>query len=206
MALLSLSPLLASPAQAQTAADRPGLDLGLRLGYAVPMGSLLEGADLGDAVSGQIPLQVDALYRINSQYAVGAYVGYGYLFVKDASCDPGASCSGSVLRLGIEGLLHFPTSGSFVPWVGAGVGYEWLKGKESQGGASATTTFKGFEFLSLQVGGEFRSGPNMAIGPFVSLSIAQYSSVSISGLGGGDIEDKALHEWLQFGLRGAFNL
>jgi hypothetical protein len=210
IALLSLSPLVAAPVRAQAPSppppvDRPGFDLGLRLGYALPMGSVAEGSDLSDGISGQIPLQVDALYRVNSQYAVGGYVGYGYAFVKDEGCDPGASCSGSVLRIGVQGTIRFPSASSFVPWVGAGFGYEWLKLKESAGGQSATLTVKGFEFLSLQAGGEFRSSSEFSIGPFVSLSFARYSSGEVGGVSG-DINDPAFHEWLQFGLRGLFSL
>jgi hypothetical protein len=216
--LMSLS--VASTAKAQTAAaappaatvvDRPGFDLGLRLGYAVPMGKIANGGtgamdNLSDGVSGMIPLQLDALYRINRQYSVGGYFGYGYAFTKDAACDTGASCSGSVMRLGIEGRANFVTAGSFMPWVGLGVGYEWLKIKESAGGASATATLSGFEYLSLQAGGSFATSADFSVGPFLSFSLGQYRSASVDGLGSGDINDKAFHEWFQLGVGGTFSL
>jgi hypothetical protein len=210
-AALLLSPLAAraqvapAPASGLARIDRRGFDLGLRLAYALPMGSLSEGVDLGDAVSGVIPLQVDALYRINGRYAVGAYAGYGFAFIKDAACGNDASCSGSVLRLGVEGIVRFAVAGSFIPWVGAGLGYESLKVKASMGATSTTTNTSGFELLNLQGGGELVTAPDFAVGPFVSLSIGQYRSISLNGTGV-DIPNKGIHEWFQIGIRGVFSL
>jgi len=208
---LLLSPLAAraqvtpAPASGLARIDRRGFDLGLRAAYALPMGSLRSGVDLGDAVSGLIPLQVDALYRINGQYAVGAYASYGFAFIKDAACGNGASCSGSVLRLGVEGIVRFAVSGSFIPWVGAGIGYESLKIKASTGATSLTSTANGIELLTLQGGGELVTAPDFAVGPFVSLSIGQYRSAS-NGTVNQDIADKSIHEWFQIGIRGVFSL
>jgi hypothetical protein len=207
---LLLSPLAAqaqvapSPAVAPARVDRPGFDLGLRLGYALPMGKVDNDDDLSDGVTGQIPLQIDALYRVNSQYAFGAYAAYGFAFVSDNICGPGTSCSGSVLRVGLQGTIRFSVPGTFIPWVGAGIGYEELKLKVSAGGLSQSVTVSGFELLNLQAGGEFLSSSDFAVGPFVSLSFGQYRSAS--GAVEMDIEDKGIHEWFQIGIRGLFSL
>jgi hypothetical protein len=205
---LLLAPVAAraqvAPAPARI--DRPGFDLGLRVGYALPMGEFREGADFSDGVSGQIPLQVDALYRVNSQYAFGVYAGYGFAFVKDPVCDEyGVSCSGEVIRVGVEGLIHFSVPGTFVPWVGAGIGYEWLKIKASAGGNSETLSARGFEILNLQGGGDWVASPDFTVGPFVSLSIGQYRSTEAFGMSA-DIDNKGIHEWLQLGVKGTFSL
>ena len=49
-------------------------------------------------------------------------------------------------------------------------------------------------------------GPNFALGPFASFSLAKYSAGSLGGGSSMDIANTAMHEWLQFGVRGIFNL
>ena len=68
--------------------------------------------------------------------------------------------------------------GTFIPWVGAGIGYEELKIKASSGGLSQSATVSGFELLNLQGGGEFLTSSDFSVGPFVSLSFGQYRSAS----------------------------
>ena len=70
-----------APAAAPARIDRPGFDLGLRLSYALPMGTVDGNDKLSDGVSSLIPLQVDALYRMNGQYAIGGYASYGFSFM-----------------------------------------------------------------------------------------------------------------------------
>ena len=36
----------------------------------------------------------------------------------------------------------------------------------------------GFEFLTLQGGGDYRSSPQFSLGPFASLSLARYSTAT----------------------------
>jgi hypothetical protein len=193
--------------------DRPGLDFALRLGFAYPFGKLagsMGGAstDISEVLSGTIPLGLELGYRINSIATVGLLFQYAFGLTKN--CDPGLSCSGSDVRLGIEGLFHIPVDeGPFVPWLGLGAGYEWLSLDVSANGTDMSTGFHGFEFVNLQVGVDYRIRPRVSLGPFVSLSLARYDTVtgeSGGNSGSADIPDKALHEWLQFGMKATFNL
>jgi hypothetical protein len=79
--------------------------------------------------------------------------------------------------------------------------------------ADQSSTGKGFEFINLQGGLDFKVAPGLALGPFLSFSIGQYSSASVSCSGnacGGfasasdDIDEKAPHQWLLLGVRGTF--
>ena len=194
-----------APAAAPARIDRPGFDLGLRLSYALPMGTVDGNDKLGDGVSSLIPLQVDALYRMNGQYAIGGYASYGFSFIKDSFCGYGASCSGSVLRVGVEGILRLAVPGRFIPWVGAGIGYEWLKIKSSSGVSARTVTLSGFELITLQGGGELLTSSDLSVGPFVSLSFGQYRSSTANGYDSG-LSDRGFHEWFQIGIRGLFSL
>lgn len=206
------------PVAQQTAAsaasvfDQPGFDFGARLGYAVPFGNTSGDDKLSDGVSGAVPFVLEAGYRVNASITVGALFQYGVAQVKDGDttgCGGGVSCSASVMRLGIEGIYNLNLGTAMAPWVGLSTGYEWFSLTASGGGQSATVSAKGFEFVSLHAGGDFSLAPNFALGPFVSLSLAQYASASVEGAGVSmsmDLTDKKMHEWLQLGVRGRFGI
>jgi hypothetical protein len=201
-------------AQQRYVTDAPGFDLGLRLGYAIPFGDIdaNAGNGLASAFSGAIPFVLEGGYRFNQQLTLGALFQYGFAQVKDGNasgCGGGVSCSGSIVRLGIEGIFHFPNPGMFAPWAGAAIGYEWMGISASGGGLSTSAGASGIEFLTLQGGAEYRMAPQFTLGPFASLSFARYGTVSVDNGTGSvstDISDPALHEWLQLGVRGSFNL
>jgi hypothetical protein len=220
--LLTSSPFLlltvaaAAPARAQmpppvasaqpgmtSIVERPGFDFGLRLGYALPMGSVAQNVDLSTGLSGAIPLVLEAAYRFTPNLSAGAL--FQYAIAQTKNCDPGASCSASVVRIGIEGIYNMRMNTALDPWFGAGIGYEWLNISESGAGTNVDGDVHGFEFLTLQGGGDYRLAPQFALGPFVSFSIGQYATAS-SGSQSADIQNTAIHEWLQLGVRGTFNL
>lgn len=178
--------------------------LGLRLGYGIPMGSLAEDADLSDQVSGMVPLWVDAGYMVTPNVMLGAYFQYGFGFAGDA-CPTGADCSVSDIRFGVQGQYHISPGQSTQPWVGLGVGYEIASSTAEAGGLELSTSVKGFEFLNLQGGADFKVADAMVVGPFASFSLGQFSSVSIEDESE-DIEETAMHQWLVIGAKGTFSL
>ncbi|HVV48303.1 MAG TPA: hypothetical protein VHO06_01470 [Polyangia bacterium] len=213
---LSATARAADPAEQQPW-QRPGADLGVRVGYAVPMGSTTgaAGDDLSNLFSGAVPLILEAGYRIDAAFSLGLTFQYAFAQVNGmVGCDnqPGVSCSGSVIRLGAEGIYRLPVEGAFVPWLGLGTGYEWISFDVSGNGYQESIGAHGFEFVNFQLGGDIRAAPQFAVGPFVSLSIGQYDTASLSGNAPGytamsaDIANKATHEWLEFGVRGTLNL
>ncbi len=186
--------------------------LGLRLGYAPAMGDMAKSADgstswkMSDFVGSQIPLQFDAMYRFTPEWAAGLYFSYGFGQVtgtaKDLCNSLGEDCSASAMRFGVQGTYTFTTvSPTFVPWAGLGIGYETVTLKESIGGASGTTDFSGWEYLNLQLGGDYKVNPKFAVGPYVMFSLNQFSNIE-----GNSIPEKSMHEWFHIGLRGKFDL
>jgi hypothetical protein len=146
-AALALLPLAA---QAQ-------FNLGLRLGYAPAMGDAEKDLAMSDVIKSQIPIQVDAMYTVAPDVAVGAYLSYGFGQVDfDGMCDlGGVDCSGRSTRVGLQAAYTFSNaSPTFLPWVGAGFGYEWGSMTAELGGFKAEQKARGFEFLNLQAGGE----------------------------------------------------
>jgi outer membrane protein W len=211
--------MLGASAFAQEAAPPSdhGVELGLRLGYGIPAGK--EGAmpgtanaNLSDDVSGIVPIQVDAGYRVNQNVYLGGVFQYAPGIVGSGGnsvCQGGVDCSVSNMRLGLNLNYHFGINTSFDPWVGLGVGYEWLMLSASQGSTSADLTGSGFEFANLQLGGDIPVSPNVVVGPFFAVSIGQYRSTSISGGGMSldqDLNPKSIHEWFMFGVRFAYDV
>lgn len=193
------SPSSAPPAEAST-----GPELGARVGYMIPLGSSVKDASLGDTVSGALPLMLDAGYRFLPQLYVGLYGQFAFAFLSDKACPGGASCSGNDLRFGVNVHYHFTSGQPWDVWVGAGAGYEILNYKISTQAGSADGSARGLELANLQLGFDYFVEPQVRVGPFVGFSFGQYSSVSLNG-SSGDVKDKALHEWLSFGVRGAFD-
>ncbi len=209
------APAPAPAAAANGAASGPhgAIELGLRIGFGYPLGN--EGAvpgtanaSLHDDVSGMIPIWIDAGFRANPNVYVGIFFQYGFAFVnnnQNPDCaQSGVSCSAKDLRLGLNVHYHFSPGESFDPWVGLGAGYEWLALDESGGGASVSLTGSGFEFGNLQLGGDFAVAPNFGIGPFLTVTLAEYSH--LSGAIDTDLSPKSIHSWVMGGVRGVFDI
>jgi outer membrane protein W len=213
--LATISLAAAAPAPARADAES-GLALGLRAAYAVPFGSAVQGTNLNQLTSGSSPLQLDVGWRFDRRWQAGGYLGYGFVRLADeanaALAAQGATDvdGHALMRLGVQGIYTILPDARFAPWVGASVGYEWLRyasatvaGKETEVGV------RGFE-AGVQVGADYRLGASFTVGPFAAFSVGQFSSrmtwVSGSGETATDVTDKGLHEWLQLGFKGSFEL
>lgn len=198
--LLSAAVLLSSaPAFAHAAPDpERGLSLGGRIGFAIPAGDIVSGSALNEDISGAIPLQLDLVYRISRNVGIGGYVSYAFGITKN--CPSGVSCSASSTRLGVQGIYLFDASPTTRPWVGLGLGYEWLEMKVGTGGFTASVKPAGFEFLNLQGGVDFLVSPRFWLGPYALVTIAQYSDLPT-----GVTASKSTHEWIVLGAKASFD-
>lgn len=202
--------------------------LALRVGYAPAMGDAAKDVDLKEsALTAQIPLQLDALYGIDANIAVGAYLAYGFgrtdpgLFAEAAGqrlCDrdPGGNgtieCSGSSIRFGAQGIYTFQqVKWALVPWAGLSVGYESVSVEAKDSTDALTLELNGFD-LGLQVGADTPVGERFAVGPYLTFHVGQYrtadfrSTVAPTENTSGSIDDKALHLWFGVGIRGKLHL
>jgi len=204
------------------AASRLGggaLELGARIGVGFPFGhegrTNANAADpvLSDNVKTLLPIWIDGGYRFNSRFFLGLSFQYGFGFVnKDQNgfCNQAASdCSAHNIRVGINLLYHFLPDAGFDPWVGFGLGYEWLSTSRTLGGIDLSTGASGTEFANLQVGGDIGAGSSLKIGPFISFSFGSYGDQSVSQGNrtfDANVVDHSVHEWLILGLRGVFDI
>jgi hypothetical protein len=224
------------------ATAEPKAEIAFRTGYGIPFGMLFDrverpGDDSGDDIDefarGQVPIWFDIGARLDEKWFVGGYIQYGVVvfskplvrecdeFDLRASAGDGdgrADCSFHDLRLGAEVQYHFgkPVS-SFDPWVGGGVGYEWLSlgvfyDDAVNERAHVSETFHGFEFLNLQTGLDYRVSDTTTVGPFFAFTFSSYRRARSSCEGNCEnfghawehIDDTALHHWLFLGVRGSF--
>lgn len=214
--------LAAAPSWAQKlvpSSNRGAVQLGLRLGYGAPFGKLgttataMAGNDLSFFIKGQVPVAVDAGYLVNPNVYVGLLFQYGFGFTgsgDESFCNQsGISCSTTDLTLGVGVHYHLSPAASFDPWIGLGVGYEWLAVTATGTVASESFSSSGFQYVNLQVGVDVSVAPNIAAGPFVSFSAGQYASVSNqvgNTTASQNITNQSFHEWLLFGVRGVYNV
>jgi hypothetical protein len=191
-----------------------GIEVGLRTGYAIALGSAAQNANMSDYIGGAVPIWIDAGYRFASpNLFVGAYFQYGIGFVSGQTangCNNGVSCSANVLMYGIQAHYHFMPDNQFDPWVGLGIGLENATVNESVGGQSGSTGASGFDFAILQAGADYRGLlDGLGVGPMLMFGFGQYNSQSTSAGGqsqSGSIQNTALHEWLTIGVRGVYDI
>lgn len=177
-----------------------GFELGLRVAFALPFGNEVDGLSLSDDISSALPFELDLGWRIDPRWYVGVWLAGGPAFVH-GDCPPG--CSAQVASTGIEGSYHFNPRG-FDPWVGLGIGYEYLHRDFVSGGFLVSSHLSGMTFVRAAVGVDFRISTFFTIGPYVDDTVGEYWSISEQGFRF-DVTDKSVHSFLQFGARATFN-
>ena len=205
----------AVPTTAAPRAAGGAIEFGLRTGYGIPLGHTGRAAGdtsddaLSSSIKGEIPLWLDFGYRFDPRMYLGLSFQYAFGLVPSNQCSSGVSCSVSDMRLGANFMYHVTPEQPADLWLGFGVGYEWLRLSVSDGNVSGDATGSGFEFANFQAGVDFAVAPAFALGPFVSFSLGEYRSLSLSAPGASadeDIVSKSLHEWLVLGVRGSFDV
>lgn len=196
---------LAGPALAD---DLPpklgGFVLGARLGLAIPGGRAARGTEnIGYAVPVAVPFQLDLAGRLSFGLGFG---GYFQLAPGGTDhCPADATCSALSMRLGLQAEYRFLQGRRVMPWVGAGVGLEWLFLRLEAGGQESRSYYSGPEGV-LQGGVDFRLGRRWAIGPYLALHVAEYSRRRFETPLGTQDEtipsgERATHTWTVLGVR-----
>ncbi len=174
----------------------------VRLAVAPAVGSVVPDVPVSDEVHLQFPIQIDAGWAFGP-LVVGAYGSWGYARV--GVC--GGSCDGSVLRTGLQAAWTF---GKVIelrgaePWVGGGTGYEWATARRASAGSTVTTTWRGFELLSVQGGLDWRVAKMVAVGPFLLVGVGRYTNMALdTGVetASAELTQKAVHAWIAVGVR-----
>ena len=220
------------PAHADDSGQEKRLHLALRTGFGLPLGAYADVRttatyrdttvnSLADDTYGAIPLWLDVGYRLAPHWMVGVYAMAGLVLPKtaesvrplDGGCPEGLDCSAFGVRLGVQGQYRFLPGEPLDPWLGLGVGYEWiwseLNGELFTLPVDASTSHAGPDLMHVQGGLDVALGDGVSLGPFLSVSAMRYTTCSAE-LGGADVDceldEQSWHGWLMLGARGALEL
>jgi hypothetical protein len=184
------------------------LQLGARLGYAVPGGSVDQGETLSGFVANAVPLELDVGYRWNNfslalfyQYNFGS-AGSDLKAIAAAVGGSGASAAGQ--EFGLSGTWNFAPKAGLQPWVGLRIGYEDIYIKFDSPVGSIKGTASGWAY-GLQGGLDFALGP-ITLGPYVTWDTGKSTKLKTEGGGQtqtGDIPsaNQTWHNWFAFGAK-----
>lgn len=189
-----------------------GVEAAVRLGLAIPAGSIQDGTSLDSYAGSAVPLVLEAGWRIDPNLFVGARFLYAFPQLKNpnGSRGNGTSCDGFDTHLGVEGVYRFLADRTFAPWAGVGIGYEWASADYNRANIGAGATNRGFEGL-VQGGGDVRLSSQLVLGPYAEVALGRFETQDVRGRLGNtstdttmDIANTAVHTWISFGVRGAF--
>ncbi|NVJ25629.1 MULTISPECIES: hypothetical protein [Myxococcus] len=196
-ALITL--ILAGAPVAHAESEDLKLSFGLRAGYGLPLGTARGGEghynmDLDEVVKGIVPAQLDVGTFLGSRVYVGASFQYA-VGLAVSSCQ--GDCGVSAMRIGLNLSYHHPWSEKLSPWVGLGVGYDFLDADQlpsiTTGQLEPTSSYgrlEGFEVGNVQGGIDLNVAGPVWFGPYVTGTLSRY-----------DGPDARFHSWFMGGLR-----
>ena len=192
--------------------ERTAFEMGARAGVSYPLGSSISGKALADQVGPSFPFTFEIGVRALGRYElalVGQYAVGTVSALNASGCYTGNNaCSASVGQVGIEFLYHPLGLARIDPFVGIGLGYEWLIARATIQGKNNDLAVSGWNWFVLQSGVEFPIGQLFRLGPYALLSVGQYQESSYTvttatGIQSGTspIAHQAAHLWLSVGIR-----
>src|SRR5512135_3882072 len=138
---LLLIALLAAPVAAGAAGprrppDEDGILFGVRGGWGLPFGDVVPGAPLPDLVETKLPLWLEVGYRFNGLVRAELYFELAPMSLANP-CPTGAACSAFDVRSGVALQLHPAPRSWLDPWIGLGLGVEYLQATAPPAGSPA---------------------------------------------------------------------
>jgi hypothetical protein len=207
-----------------------GFEWGMKLGVELPLGKTdgagvtvrgteFRSGDLGGVALLNVPIALDLGYRTSRHWWWGLEAGAG-LGPEGDDCPDDMLCDFNNLRLSAQVIYNIAPDSSSEPWIGALLGYEWLRPSVTQvitvpanDGGEQQVPIGAKEFLSgphiaLEGGLQFSLADHVRLGPFISAALGAYLTDSFecaSNLSCPDrdtVDGIRLHSWLGLGLRG----
>lgn len=189
--------------------------LGLRFAYAHPLGEIVKGGDLKEFTGGVLKGQLDLDYGWSENVVVGLYlaVGGGFLpkMTKDR-CDLGdAKCKIISIESGLSVTYRILPHRLVDPWFSTNLGVEQIRTSiKSDLAGDLSTIFLGLGF-GAGVGADVQFG-DFGFGPYFSPQFGYFmrgkAKIDSSFLDAmntsGKIDNRAIHYWLNMGLRARY--
>ncbi|HEX9050952.1 MAG TPA: hypothetical protein VF841_10505 [Anaeromyxobacter sp.] len=206
LALLAALPAAARAAGPSRGPDDDGILFGVRGGWALPSGDIAPGEPLDGLADAKLPLWLELGYRFSGHVRAEIYFELAPMTLA-SPCPSGAACSAFDVRSGLALQLHPAPRSWLDPWVGFGLGVEYLQATTpiAGGGVAAwQLSWYGVE-VPVEVGLDLAISDVFTLGPYATVSFAQFTSASARPPGGatasGAIDRRATHGWGQAGLK-----
>jgi hypothetical protein len=166
-----------------------GIELALSGFEASAFGDAQSSISMDSAFGATAGVGLDVGYRIDNHFYVGIFAS-GACF----GCGIATGQAGAVARFHLRPLAFFD------PWVGAGLAYE-DSGATTHGAA-------GYDGVlgHVQGGVDLKPLPQLAVGPFLDLSVGEYTSVDPEAPSDSSNIKPAVHGWFQLGVRCAYDI
>jgi hypothetical protein len=132
----------------------------------IPFGELSDGTSQSSVLGVGPGFGLDAGIGVSRSVVLGAW-GQLVRFGEGSDC---SDCSATSLAGGAFIRYHLVQGVRFDPWLSAGVGFRTLTAGVDE------ARFSGFDFLRLQVGGDWYPARFLGVGPFVELDSGVYTS------------------------------
>ena len=180
------------------------------LGVGLPGGDISNEGDgrLGDLVNSSIPFGGEIAYRFNPAFRTGVFFQLAPLSIAGSACASGDRCDGMDYQFGFDAQIHLAPFRRVDPWVGLGVGWEWMEINATNftDNIPDRWTYSGVLFPRLSTGLDIPLTPTFTLGPYLSWEAGRFTQVDQESRGSFDINSPAYHGWLEIGVRGNFNL
>jgi len=147
------------------------LEIGVATGYTQGVGPIGGGMQhVEDLSKAGGAVELDALYRINPTFAVGAYGSFSKYATGDQISDQSDVLGATA---GIQAAAHLRPERSVDPWVSVGTGWRglWLSPQSGK-----NTSLQGLELARLQLGVDYRVNKDVAISPVIGGSLNLFVS------------------------------
>jgi hypothetical protein len=182
-------------------APRDAFELTVGAGYSQGTMSPAEGTGATDLTKAGGAVSVQAGYRFAPQFALNLYGEYNQF-------NPGNAVSSGATRggvAGINGTFHMSPYQRLDPWARIGTGYRmlWVTGNPN----AVDTLWHGFQLAKVDLGLDFRTDENIAIGPLVGVDVSHFYWRNPSGAAGDEeIVGKRFVPFVYAGIEGRFDL
>lgn len=189
-----------------------GLQLGARIGYALPNGALSSDSSLSTPISkletASVPIGIEAGYRLSRALYLGGTLAWGPGIAPNAqgTCPPNASCFRQDAQLRAEARFYFSPERRVSWWASAGGGWEVAAFSQSAGASGATATLTGPVLADLELGFDSRRGAR-GIGMYFGMSLAEFLTHGQNPTPAPVatwIDNPSIHVWFTLGVRGSY--
>ncbi len=153
------------------AAPANALEIAVATGYTQGVGPIGGGMQHVEDVSrAGGAVELDAMYRINPTFAVGAYGSFSKYATGDHISDQTDVLGATA---GIQAAAHLRPERSVDPWLSIGTGWRgmWLSPESGK-----NTSLQGLELARLQLGVDYRVSKDVAISPVIGGSLNMFVS------------------------------